>query len=402
LLEMSRQRLRAGVVASSSVTCPHCGGTGLVRSTESAALRLLRALDEEGQHQQSSNLSVKAPNEVVIYVLNQKRREIARIEEAHDLSIAFDPQSNMVGGTFEIDRTGPRLGPPRVKTAVSVEAGFAPEEPEPEEPAVEEGVEEEEETEALEQAEEAAETEREPEQQHQPQQFQQGEGGQRRRRRRRGRRGRGSRGHGEYQGQQQGQQNSGQQNSGQQNPGQPNSGQPNFNQSFSQVLEQQGESGSQDEFISSPQTSFGGQQPSYQQHQQQQQQFHQQQRYQQGEGGQQQGQGQGTGGGKRRRRRRGRRGRGRHGENFQGQNYQGGQQPSQFDQSAQTTAPNTPSAPQWSLESDARERTFEPREQKPQERREPSPAPQAEPVAGTPAEPSGPPRKGWWQRNFGG
>src|SRR5712691_4045818 len=51
LLEMSRQRLRAGVLAGSTVTCPHCNGQGIIRSTESAALRLLRALDEEGQRQ---------------------------------------------------------------------------------------------------------------------------------------------------------------------------------------------------------------------------------------------------------------------------------------------------------------------------------------------------------------
>src|SRR4029077_17860606 len=82
LLEMSRQRLRAGVIAGSTVTCPHCNGQGLIRSTESAALRLLRALDEEGQHKHAVDLKVKAPPDVTIYALNQKRREIARIEEA--------------------------------------------------------------------------------------------------------------------------------------------------------------------------------------------------------------------------------------------------------------------------------------------------------------------------------
>ena len=59
LLEMSRQRLRAGVVAGSTVTCPHCNGQGIIRSTESAALRLLRALDEEGQRQPAANLTVR-------------------------------------------------------------------------------------------------------------------------------------------------------------------------------------------------------------------------------------------------------------------------------------------------------------------------------------------------------
>jgi ribonuclease E len=133
LLEMSRQRLRAGVLAGSTVTCPHCNGQGLIRSTESAALRLLRSLDEEGQKQPAANVTVRAPSDVTIYTLNQKRRELARIEEAYDLAISFDPQQNMMGGSFEIERTGVRVPTPRPKAIpVSIEAGF--EDREPEEP----------------------------------------------------------------------------------------------------------------------------------------------------------------------------------------------------------------------------------------------------------------------------
>jgi ribonuclease E len=125
LLEMSRQRLRAGVVAGSTVTCPHCNGQGIIRSTESAALRLLRALDEEGQRAPSASLMVKAPPDVTIYTLNQKRREIARIEEAYNLEISFSPTQTMMGGSFELERTGVRAAQLRPKTsAISVEAGF--------------------------------------------------------------------------------------------------------------------------------------------------------------------------------------------------------------------------------------------------------------------------------------
>ena len=133
LLEMSRQRLRAGVVAGSTVTCPHCNGQGIIRSTESAALRLLRALDEEGQRAPSASLMVKAPPDVTIYTLNQKRREIARIEEAYNLEISFTPTQTMVGGSFEIERTGVRAPQPRPKTGpISVEAGFQDTRTEPE------------------------------------------------------------------------------------------------------------------------------------------------------------------------------------------------------------------------------------------------------------------------------
>ena len=131
LLEMSRQRLCAGVLAGSTVTCPHCNGQGLIRSTESAALRLLRSLDEEGQNQPAANVTVRAPSDVTIYTLNQKRRELARIEEAYDLAITFDPQANMMGGSFEIERTGVRIPTPRPKAIpVSIEAGFQEAEPE--------------------------------------------------------------------------------------------------------------------------------------------------------------------------------------------------------------------------------------------------------------------------------
>src|SRR5260370_37371258 len=66
LLEMSRQRLRAGVLAGSTVTCPHCNGQGIIRSTESAALRLLRALDEEGQLRPAANATAKGPSDGTI------------------------------------------------------------------------------------------------------------------------------------------------------------------------------------------------------------------------------------------------------------------------------------------------------------------------------------------------
>jgi len=124
LLEMSRQRLRAGVLAGSTITCPHCAGQGIIRSVESAALRLLRALEEEDQKQPAANVSVRAPEDVTIYTLNQKRREIFRIEETYDLAISFDPQVHMMGGSFEIERTGVRIPTPRKALPVSVDAGF--------------------------------------------------------------------------------------------------------------------------------------------------------------------------------------------------------------------------------------------------------------------------------------
>ncbi|HEY6579195.1 MAG TPA: ribonuclease E/G, partial [Rhizomicrobium sp.] len=121
LLEMSRQRLRAGVVAGSTIPCPHCGGQGIVRSVESTALRLLRGLEEEAQRQRAATLSVRAPTGVAIYALNQKRHEIAHLEAEYGLAIQFDAKDDLMAGTFEIDRIGVRPPEERARPASPLE-----------------------------------------------------------------------------------------------------------------------------------------------------------------------------------------------------------------------------------------------------------------------------------------
>jgi len=126
LLEMSRQRLRAGVVAGSTVPCPHCGGQGIVRSVESTALRLLRALEEEGQKLKASAVSVRIASDVAIYTLNQKRRELARIETEYGMTITFDPKDGLMAGTFEIERTTQMTPEEREKYASALQTEFVP------------------------------------------------------------------------------------------------------------------------------------------------------------------------------------------------------------------------------------------------------------------------------------
>jgi ribonuclease E len=145
LMEMSRQRLRAGVIAGSTVTCPHCAGTGLMRSTESTALRVLRGLEEEGEKNRAAAVIVKISSEVALYILNQKRGELSRIETEHGMAISFEPNESLPAGTFEIERTKSRDPGDRPRPhAVSIEAGFVPSdesEPEYEEEAEEEELE---------------------------------------------------------------------------------------------------------------------------------------------------------------------------------------------------------------------------------------------------------------------
>ncbi len=108
LLEMSRQRLRAGVIAGSTVPCPHCGGQGIVRSVESTSLRVLRGLEEEAQKQRAEGLTVRVASDVAIYTLNQKRRELSRLETEYSITINFEPKHELMAGAFEIDRIGQR------------------------------------------------------------------------------------------------------------------------------------------------------------------------------------------------------------------------------------------------------------------------------------------------------
>jgi ribonuclease E len=125
LMEMSRQRLRAGVVAGSTITCPHCGGQGIVRSVESTALRVLRGIEEEGQKGRSAAISVKVTPDVALYAFNHKRQEIARLEVEYGMTVLFEPDATILTGNFEIIRTQTRTPEERPRPSVSIEAGLS-------------------------------------------------------------------------------------------------------------------------------------------------------------------------------------------------------------------------------------------------------------------------------------
>jgi ribonuclease E len=87
LLEMSRQRLRPGMLEASTAPCPHCHGTGLIRSNDSVALSILRQIEEEGVRGRAREILVRAPVAVANYLINQKRAHIARIEARYGISV---------------------------------------------------------------------------------------------------------------------------------------------------------------------------------------------------------------------------------------------------------------------------------------------------------------------------
>lgn len=110
LLEMSRQRLRTGVLEASTKVCPHCEGTGLVRTASSSALSALRLLEEEAAKGKASQITLTASQEATIYVLNSKRHEIDDIEKRYGVSIEITPDGEIEGARMEVKGSG---GPPK-------------------------------------------------------------------------------------------------------------------------------------------------------------------------------------------------------------------------------------------------------------------------------------------------
>ncbi len=107
LMEMSRQRLRTGVLEASTRPCPHCEGTGLVRTASSAGLGALRLIEEEAARGKGSKITLRASQEATFYLLNEKRRELREIEELYGVSVEILPDGETEGARMAIEVGGP-------------------------------------------------------------------------------------------------------------------------------------------------------------------------------------------------------------------------------------------------------------------------------------------------------
>jgi len=107
LMEMSRQRLRTGVLEASTRICPHCEGTGFVRTASSAGLSALRLLEEAAARGRGILLTLRASREATIYVLNRKRAEISEIEDRYGVEIEVIPDHHDEGARMTVDISGP-------------------------------------------------------------------------------------------------------------------------------------------------------------------------------------------------------------------------------------------------------------------------------------------------------
>ena len=108
LMEMSRQRLRTGVLEATTRSCPHCDGTGLVRTASSAGLSALRLIEDEAAKGRGSIISLYASTEAAVYLLNAKRSDLAEIEERYGVRVEVLPEGENEGAKMRVASSGPR------------------------------------------------------------------------------------------------------------------------------------------------------------------------------------------------------------------------------------------------------------------------------------------------------
>jgi ribonuclease E len=125
LLEMSRQRLRPGMLEASTQPCPHCHGTGLIRSDDSMSLSILRQIEEEGVRRRSREVLVRAPVGIANFLINHKREHVAGIEARYGLSVRIEGDPSLVSPDFTLEKLKTATRTVREPDTAFVSAGAA-------------------------------------------------------------------------------------------------------------------------------------------------------------------------------------------------------------------------------------------------------------------------------------
>src|SRR5215475_7019351 len=119
LLELSRQRLRPSLIEASTEICRHCRGTGHIRSTESTALHVLRAIEEECMRNRNSGLAVSVPTSAALYILNNKRAALSEIEQRNGIRITIGGDDSLIPPEYRIERIKGLVLAPEARLPVS-------------------------------------------------------------------------------------------------------------------------------------------------------------------------------------------------------------------------------------------------------------------------------------------
>jgi ribonuclease E len=126
LLEMSRQRIRSGVIEGSTVQCPHCMGAGVVRSTSSVALHVLRVIEDALIRNSTHDIVMRARTPVALYILNQKRAHLRDLEERFGVAVLIEADDSLTGATSHTIERGEAVVAPREPQRHAPQA-FSPE-----------------------------------------------------------------------------------------------------------------------------------------------------------------------------------------------------------------------------------------------------------------------------------
>ncbi|OSQ51243.1 Rne/Rng family ribonuclease [Marivita geojedonensis] len=126
LMEMSRQRLRPGMIEATTQPCPSCHGTGLIRSDDNMALQVLRQIEEEGVRRRSREVLVRCPVSIANFLMNQKREHVAQIEARYGMSVRIEGDVHMVSPDFTMEKfkTATRSVPEATAPVVSVDTSI--------------------------------------------------------------------------------------------------------------------------------------------------------------------------------------------------------------------------------------------------------------------------------------
>ncbi|VAW02408.1 Ribonuclease E [hydrothermal vent metagenome] len=126
LMEMSRQRLRPGMIEATTQPCGACHGTGLIRSDDNLALSILRQIEEEGTRRRSREVLVKCPVGIANFLMNQKREHVAQIELRYGLSVRIEGDPMLISPDFALEKfkTATRKVPVATAPVVSVDSSL--------------------------------------------------------------------------------------------------------------------------------------------------------------------------------------------------------------------------------------------------------------------------------------
>jgi ribonuclease E len=125
LLEMSRQRLRPGMIEATTQPCSACHGTGLIRSDDSMALQVLRQIEEEGTRRRSREVLVKCPVGIANYLMNLKREHVAMIEARYGMAVRIEGDPTLVAPDFSLEKFKTATRPvPEAAPFVSADAAL--------------------------------------------------------------------------------------------------------------------------------------------------------------------------------------------------------------------------------------------------------------------------------------